>query len=236
MLVGLIESDQWVRRHKPGAGNGRSTTSSPAWARSIPLGRMGKARGIRQPGLLPVLRRRGLHHRHRDQRRRRAFAGAVALNSACPLSGPRRHRRGRKAAKPMCRNPHSAIYLPYLPPTASRLNVIIYRAHRCRPRTATLGVAYWSPAPELIGTQDHRHRHVEALFDERPDAISHHRAFAAASGRQDASTTAWATDRLHPRRKDVRFFDHRISTPQQCKVLTVINPDGIEGVNDLSRA
>jgi 3-oxoacyl-[acyl-carrier protein] reductase len=46
MLVGLIESDQWVRRHKTAAGAGKTYEeflAGMAKGRSIPLGRMGKA-------------------------------------------------------------------------------------------------------------------------------------------------------------------------------------------------
>ena len=45
MLVGLIESDQWVRRHQSAAGAGKTYeefTAAMAKGR-IPLGRMGKA-------------------------------------------------------------------------------------------------------------------------------------------------------------------------------------------------
>ena len=45
MLVGLIESDQWVRRHKTAAGQGKSYDEFLAGMAKgrIPLGRMGRA-------------------------------------------------------------------------------------------------------------------------------------------------------------------------------------------------
>ena len=44
-LVGLIESDQWVRRHKTAAGQGKSYDEFLAGMAKgrIPLGRMGRA-------------------------------------------------------------------------------------------------------------------------------------------------------------------------------------------------
>ena len=44
MLVGLIESDQWARRHKTAAGAGKTYEEFlKGMAGRIPLGRMGKA-------------------------------------------------------------------------------------------------------------------------------------------------------------------------------------------------
>ncbi len=78
MLVGLIESDQWQRRHKA-ANDGKSYEQF--------LERHGQGphpdrphrqvRGIRPHGLLPVLGRRLLHHRRRHQRRRRREPGGL---------------------------------------------------------------------------------------------------------------------------------------------------------------
>ncbi len=77
MLVGFIESDQHVQRAKK-EGIALDDYIEPAHqGHSAPPHRQG--RGVRQPRLLPGLRRRVLHHRHRHQCRRRPFAGDVGL-------------------------------------------------------------------------------------------------------------------------------------------------------------
>ena len=89
MLVGLIMSDQWVKRHaSTGAGDGfRGVCQKPRQGHAAGAHRHGG--GIRQPGLLPRLRSGIVHHRHRHQCRWRAFAGGVGehrgfiLRDAC---------------------------------------------------------------------------------------------------------------------------------------------------------
>ncbi len=67
LLVGLIASDQWVQR---AAKTGAPLADYLAnMGRDIPLGRVGTP-GVREHRLLPRLRRRLLHHRHRHQCRR----------------------------------------------------------------------------------------------------------------------------------------------------------------------
>ena len=43
MLVGLINSDQHVRRHRAKARTYRMTSSGQRWAANVPIGRIGKA-------------------------------------------------------------------------------------------------------------------------------------------------------------------------------------------------
>ena len=77
MLVGLIISDQWVKRHAAeGAGHGFRGLRQ-GLAKGIPLGPDGHGGGIRQPRLLPRLGAGLLHHRHRHQCRWRPFTGGV---------------------------------------------------------------------------------------------------------------------------------------------------------------
>ena len=77
MLVGFIESDQHVQR---AAKEGIALSEYVGRrAKDIPLAPHRQGRGVRQPGLLPGLRCRVLHHRHRHQCRRRPFAGDVEL-------------------------------------------------------------------------------------------------------------------------------------------------------------
>jgi 3-oxoacyl-[acyl-carrier protein] reductase len=84
LLVGVIESDQWVQR---AAKTGVALADYLAnMAKDIPLGRVGTAQEFREHRLFPRLRRRVLHHRHRDQCRRQPQPGGVAerLRQASP--------------------------------------------------------------------------------------------------------------------------------------------------------
>ena len=77
MLVGLIVSDQWVQRHasdRAGYRFRRLHAQSRQDRSARPDGHRG---GIRQSGLLPGFRAGLLHHRHRDQCRRRPLAGGL---------------------------------------------------------------------------------------------------------------------------------------------------------------
>ncbi len=77
MLVGLIVSDQWVKRHAktaPDIGFRRLHARS---GQGRPDGAHGHRGGIRQPRLLPGVGSRLLHHRHRHQCRWRPFAGGL---------------------------------------------------------------------------------------------------------------------------------------------------------------
>ena len=76
MLVGFIEADQHVQAAKKAGIELKDYIA--ARAKEIPLGRIGQGGGVRQPRLLPGLRCRLLHHRHRHQCRRRPLAGGVA--------------------------------------------------------------------------------------------------------------------------------------------------------------
>ena len=77
MLVGFIEADQHVQAAKK--ANIPIADYYKAREKEIPLGRAGKAGGVRQSRLLPGLRPGRLHHRHRDQRRWRPLAGGVTF-------------------------------------------------------------------------------------------------------------------------------------------------------------
>ena len=77
--VGRIESDQWVRRHAA-EDKGRSLEDFYAeMGKGLPMGRVGKAAGVRQCGGVPGLRRGVLYHGRRDQRGWRAIAGRVSV-------------------------------------------------------------------------------------------------------------------------------------------------------------
>ena len=77
MLVGLIVSDQWVKRH---ATKAPGTDFDAFIARSRqrrPTRAHGNGGGVCQHGLLPRLRAGLIHHRHRHQCRWRPFAGGL---------------------------------------------------------------------------------------------------------------------------------------------------------------
>ncbi len=75
MLVGLIEADQHVQAAK------RTNTPLADYYKDAREGDSARPHrqggGVRQPRLLPGVGCRLLHHRHRDQRRRRPLAGGV---------------------------------------------------------------------------------------------------------------------------------------------------------------
>ena len=79
MLVGLIVSDQWVKRHAKTAPQSDFDAFTRDLAKAVPMGRDGHGGGIRQPRLLPGVGARLLHHRHRHQCRWRPLAGGLAF-------------------------------------------------------------------------------------------------------------------------------------------------------------
>ena len=78
MLVGLIMSDQWVKRHAAQAPDMDFEVFAKNLAKGTPAGAHRHGGGIRQPGVFPRLRAGIVHHRHRHQCRWRPFAGGVA--------------------------------------------------------------------------------------------------------------------------------------------------------------
>ena len=74
MLVGLIEADQHVQAAKKAQAS-RSTSTTERRAKEIPLGRVGKAEEFANLACFLASDAGSLHHRHRDQRRRRPLAG-----------------------------------------------------------------------------------------------------------------------------------------------------------------
>ena len=78
LLVGNIESDQWVKRHAGREQGPRARRLLRRDGQAHPHGPRRHVRGVRQHGALPRLRRRLLHHRHRHQHRRRHEPGGVA--------------------------------------------------------------------------------------------------------------------------------------------------------------
>ena len=80
MLVGLIMSDQWVKRHAAQAPDMDFEVFAKNLAKGTPLGAHRHGGGIRQSGVFPRLRAGIVHHRHRHQCRWRPFAGGVAAS------------------------------------------------------------------------------------------------------------------------------------------------------------
>src|SRR5262249_42287512 len=74
LLVGFIEADQHVQAAARAGIPLADYVAAPG--KDIPLGRIGRAE-VREPCVLPCVGFRILHHRHRDQRRRRALANRV---------------------------------------------------------------------------------------------------------------------------------------------------------------
>ena len=83
MLVGLIVSDQWVKRHAQKAPDTRFRRLHPRSRQGRSARPDGHGGGIRQPRLLPRLRARLIHHRHRHQCRWRPFTGGLACHRPC---------------------------------------------------------------------------------------------------------------------------------------------------------
>ena len=93
LLVGFIEADQHVQAAAKAGDRAQGLHRHP---RQGGPARPDRARrGVRQHRLLPRLRRRLLHHRHRHQRRRRALPGGLGRVPA--RAGPDRCRRPRGA-------------------------------------------------------------------------------------------------------------------------------------------
>jgi NAD(P)-dependent dehydrogenase (short-subunit alcohol dehydrogenase family) len=83
MLVGLIMSDQWVKRHAAQAPDTDFEVFAKNLAKGTPWGASARRRNS-PTGLLPRLRAGIVHHRHRHQCRWRPLAGGVEH------AGPRR--------------------------------------------------------------------------------------------------------------------------------------------------
>ena len=77
MLVGFIEADQHVQAAKK--ANIPLADYYKAREKEIPLGRVGKAEEFANLACFLASDAGRLHHRHRDQRRRRPLAGGVTL-------------------------------------------------------------------------------------------------------------------------------------------------------------
>ena len=75
--VGVIVSDQIVRRHRREGTNVSLEDYIKKAGEAVPLGRMGRAEEFANVGLLPRLRCRLLCDRHLDQRRRGPLAHLV---------------------------------------------------------------------------------------------------------------------------------------------------------------
>ena len=67
MLVGLIDSDQHVRRHAREGANVSYDEFRAKMGANVPLGRVGKAEEFAAMACFLCSDHRRLHHRHRDQ-------------------------------------------------------------------------------------------------------------------------------------------------------------------------
>ena len=95
--VGVIVSDQIVRRHQREGANVSLEDFIAQAGRGVPMGRMGRAEEFANVACLPRLRRRLLCDRLRDQRRRRPLPGGVAE----PLTRDPSPRRAGLMEKPL---------------------------------------------------------------------------------------------------------------------------------------
>ncbi len=98
MLVGFIEADQHVQAAKK--ANVPLADYYKAREKEIPLGRVGKAEEFANLACFLVSDAGRLHHRHRDQRRRRPLAGGVIRPGCRRAAGGGSRGRSARASRP----------------------------------------------------------------------------------------------------------------------------------------
>ena len=102
VLIGLIESGQWVRAAAASGLELEGFYERFAQDSGIPMGRFGRGRGVRRPGLLPALGPRLVPHRRGDQPGRGALArclsGSLRRRGATRCSRRSRWHRPRRPA------------------------------------------------------------------------------------------------------------------------------------------
>ena len=97
MLVGQIVPIRTPAAMRAKAPTCRSRNSRANMGANVPVGPHGQGGRIRCHGVLPVLRSRGLHHRHRDQHGRRRLARG--LTSVIAQSAARQQSRSRRVSQ-----------------------------------------------------------------------------------------------------------------------------------------